>query len=92
MHFKIVINDVYLILNLKLIKVNLLIEGDTRAPFSIATTPKGRGGHHSFLWITPLYSWSLLSVKQGSIKYHFLSLWYDFGMTRLWTIGEHSTH
>ena len=36
----------------------------------------------------------MLSVKQGSIKYHFLSLWYD--STWDWTpvsrtIGEHST-
>ena len=35
----------------------------------------------------------MLSVKQGSIKYHFLSLWYD--STWDWTqvsraIGEHS--
>ena len=37
----------------------------------------------------------MLSVKQGGIKYHFLSLWYDW--TWDWTpvsrtIGEHSTH
>ena len=37
----------------------------------------------------------MLSVKQGGIKYHFLSLWYD--STWDWTpvsqvIGEHSTH
>ena len=37
----------------------------------------------------------MLSVKQGSIKYHFLSLWYD--STWDWTpvslaIGKHSTH
>ena len=37
----------------------------------------------------------MLSVKQGNIKYHFLSLWYD--MTGDWTmvscaIGEHSNH
>ena len=37
----------------------------------------------------------LLRVKQGGIKYHFLSLWYD--VTWDWThvsrtIGEHSTH
>ena len=36
----------------------------------------------------------MLSVKQGGIKYHFLSLWYD--STWNWTqvsrtIGEHST-
>ena len=37
----------------------------------------------------------MLSVKQGSIKYHFLSLWYD--STWDWTqvsraISEHSNH
>ena len=37
----------------------------------------------------------MLHVKQGGIKYHFLSLWYD--STCAWTlvsrtIGEHSTH
>ena len=37
----------------------------------------------------------MLSVKQGGIKYHFLSLWYD--STRDWTpvsrgIGEHSNY
>ena len=30
----------------------------------------------------------MLSVKQGGIKYNFLSLCYD----STWTIGEHSTH
>ena len=37
----------------------------------------------------------MLSVKQGGIKYHFESLWFD--STRDWTqvfrtIGEHSNH
>ena len=37
----------------------------------------------------------MLSVKQGGIKYHFLSLWYD--STWDWTlvfqaIGKHSNH
>ena len=37
----------------------------------------------------------ILSIKQGGIKYHFLSLWYD--STKDWTqvsqtIGKHSTH
>ena len=35
----------------------------------------------------------MLSVKQGGIKYHFLSLWYDSTWERTqvsWTIGEHS--
>ena len=37
----------------------------------------------------------VLSVKQGRIKYHFLSLWYDLTWDWSpvsWTIGEHSTH
>ena len=40
------------------VKVNLaphLIEGDPKAPFSIATTPRSRGGRYSFPWITPFY-------------------------------------
>ena len=37
----------------------------------------------------------MLSVKQGGIKYNFLSFWYD--STKDWTrislaMGEHSTH
>ena len=37
----------------------------------------------------------MLSVKQGGIKYHFLSLWYDSTLDRTsvsQTIGEYSTH
>ena len=32
-----------------------IVEGDQKAPFSIATTLRCRGGHYSFLWIVPLY-------------------------------------
>ena len=31
------------------------VKGDSKAHFSIATTPRCRGGHYSFLWIAPLY-------------------------------------
>ena len=34
-------------------------EGDPKALFSIATTPRYRGGWYSFLWIAPPYPWSL---------------------------------
>ena len=48
-------------------------------PFSQATKPRYRGGRYSFPWITPLYHlyFIMLNVKQGGIKYHFLSLLYD---------------
>ena len=36
-----------------------LVEGDLKAPFSLATTPRWKGGRYSIPWIAPLYSWSL---------------------------------
>ena len=36
-------------------KLVTLVEGDPKAPFSIATTPRCRGGHYSIPWITRLY-------------------------------------
>ena len=39
------------------VKLATVVEGDPKAPFSIATTPSCRGGHYSFPWIAPLYPW-----------------------------------
>ena len=53
-----------------------VVEGDLKAPFSIATTQKGMGACYSFSWIATLtldLYFIMLSVKQGDIKYHFLS-------------------
>ena len=41
--------------NSKLVKLATVVEGDQKAPFSIATTPRCRGGLYSFPWIAPLY-------------------------------------
>ena len=41
------------------VKLANLIEGDSKAPFSISTTPRCRGGRHSIHWIAPPYLWSL---------------------------------
>ena len=75
-----------------------LIKGDPKAPFLIATTPRYWGRCYSFpglLHFTLNAYLIMLSVKQGGIKYHFLSLWYD--STWDWTpvsqtIGEHSIY
>ena len=40
-------------------KLATLVEGDPKAPFSIATTPKCREGRFSIFWIAPLYPWIL---------------------------------
>ena len=39
------------------LKLVTVVKGDQKAPFSIATTPRYRGGHYSFPWIAPLYPW-----------------------------------
>ena len=41
------------------VKLSPLVEGDLKAPISIATTPKCKEGRNSIPWIAPLYSWSL---------------------------------
>ena len=75
-----------------------MIEGDSKANFSIATPPKCRGGRYSFPWIAPLtldLYLIMLSDKQAGTKYHFLSLWYDptwEGTPVYRKIGEHSIH
>ena len=40
------------------VKLATSLEGDLKTPFSIATTPKCRGGHYSIPRIAPLYPWS----------------------------------
>ena len=62
------------------VKLVTIVEGNPKAPFSKATTPRCRGGRYSFpelLYFTLDPYLIMLSVKQGGIKYHFLSLWYD---------------
>ena len=59
------------------VKLATIVEGNPKAPFSIATTPRCRGGRYSFpglLYFTLDPYLIMLSVKQGGIKYHFLSL------------------
>ena len=58
-----------------------LVEGDLKAPFSIATTPRCRGGRYSIPWIAPLHPWSLpYSAKQGSIKSFESLVWLNLGL------------
>ena len=38
-----------------IVKLVTIVEGDPKAPFSIATTPRCRGGRYSFPRISPLY-------------------------------------
>ena len=44
----------YLQIKVKLVTV---VKGNQKAPFSIAITPRCRGGCYSFPWIVPFYPW-----------------------------------
>ena len=48
----------------KYVKLATVVEGDQKAPFSIATTPKWRGRYY-FPWIAPLYSWYVPYVAES---------------------------
>ena len=37
------------------VKLATLVEGEPKAPFSKATTPRCRGGRYSIPWIPPLH-------------------------------------
>ena len=41
------------------VKLATIVEGDSKAPFSIATTPRCRGGRYSIPRIAPLYPWTV---------------------------------
>ena len=49
--------NVKLALPKRVVKLATVVEGDQKAPFSIATTPQCRGGRYSFPWIAPSYPW-----------------------------------
>ena len=44
---------------IKVNKLATIVEGDPKAPFSIATTPRCRGGRYSIPRIAPLYPWTV---------------------------------
>ena len=58
-----------------------IVEGDPKAPFSIATTPRCRGGRYSFPWIAPLYPWSL-PYNAVLSKVASSTIFWVFGMTQ----------
>ena len=73
-----------------------VVEGNLKAPFSIATTPRCRRGCYSFLWFALLTLdpyLIMLSVKPEVIKNHFFEslVGLDLGLN-FWTIGEYSNH
>ena len=62
-------------------KLATVVKGDPKAPFSIATTPRCRGGHYSIPWIVPLYpcSWPYNAVLSKAAS---STIFWVFGMMR----------
>ena len=46
---------IYICVCVSKVKLVTVVEGDQKAPFSIATTPRCKGGRYSFPRIAPLY-------------------------------------
>ena len=58
----------------EVVKLATVVEGNQKAPFSIATTSRCRGGNTPFpgLLLFTLHMYLIsLSVKQGGTTYHF---------------------
>ena len=51
--------NIYLFIYTYIYKLATIVEGDPKAPFSIATTPRCRGGRYSIPRIAPLYPWTV---------------------------------
>ena len=63
------------------VKFATSVEGDPKAPFSIATAPRYRGGRYSIPWIAPLYSWSLpYNARRHKVPFFNSLVWLDLGL------------
>ena len=66
-------------------KLATIVEGNQKAPFSTATTPRCRGGRYSFPWIAPLYPWYIPCIAECWARRYqvpFLKslVWLDLGL------------
>ena len=72
-------SSVYTVKNVKLATV---VKGDSKAPFSKATTPRCRGGRYFFPWITPLYPWYVpYNARRHQVPLFESLVWLDLGLT-----------
>ena len=60
-----------------IVKLSPFVEGDQKAPFSIATTPRCREGRYSFPWIASLYPWYIPYIAECYAS----TIFKIFGMT-----------
>ena len=63
-------------LRYKYVKLATVVKGDPKDPFLKVTTPSCSGGRYSFLWIAPLYPWSVPHIGEEASS----SLFWVLGM------------
>ena len=61
-----------------------VVEGVPKVPFSVAITPRHRGGRYSVPWIDPPYLWSLpynaeCQARQYQVPFFESLVWLDLG-------------
>ena len=61
---------IYIIYIYKYVKLAIVVEGEPKAPFSIGTTPKCKGGRYSYTRIAYLYPRSVLYNAKGYARRH----------------------
>ena len=62
-----------------------IVKGNPKAPFSIATTPRCRGGRNSFPWIAPFYPWSIpynaeCKARRHQVPFFESLVWLNLGL------------
>ena len=63
-------------------KLVTVVDGDQKAPFSIATTPRCSRGFYSFPWIAPLYPRYEPHIVVCKARRYQVPFFKVFGMTR----------
>ena len=80
------------------VKLATVVKGNTKAPFSIATTLRCRRGCYFFPWIAPLYSWYVpynaeCQARRYQVPFFESLVWRDLGLNLVsQATDKHSTH
>ena len=72
-------------MSISVAKLVTVVKGDPKAPFSVATTPKCRGGCYSFPWIASLYPWYVpynaeCKARRYQVPFFKSLVWHNLGL------------
>ena len=88
---------IYIYIYIYMSKLTDCSQSKPKAPFSIATTRRCRGGHYPFLWIAPftldMHPIMLCWARRHQVPFFDSLVWLNLGLKPpvSWTIGENST-